>query len=91
MSNNPGLKTLENCERQVTITIRNNLESIAGFLRDKKIITRILHNEVTDMKSHDSKDDRAKILYQELCKKVEENDDIYLTFVGYIRDNQDSG
>ncbi len=90
--NHFGLKTLEKCQDQVTTTIRNNLDKIAQFLRDENIIDREQYREITNPDHHRSKDDRAHMVWQGLVDKVEEDDDIYETFVEHIRrDYSDSG
>ncbi len=80
-----GLKTLEKCQDQVTTTIRNNLDKIAQFLREKDIIDRIQCREITNPDQPRGKDYRARMVWQGLVDKVEEDDDIYKIFVEHIR------
>ncbi len=87
--NNLGLSTLENCQEQVTFTIRNNLDNIAQFLRNKKIIDRKMYKKITNV--YKSEDDRAGMIFQKLCDKVQEDCNIYEMFVKHIRGYPDSG
>ncbi len=38
---NPGYKTLVEHEKQVILTIKNNLQDVARFLKDKKLFYKI--------------------------------------------------
>ncbi len=76
-----GLQTLDKNEKQVLITIRNNLDSIALYLREAKIIDRDLCREVTNPDALQPDHKRAKKVYDELVKKVEEHDARYSTFI----------
>ncbi len=84
---NPGYKALEKHEEQVILTIKNNLEDVARFLRDKKIISKNLHSQVTNPDARETEAYRAKLVYHRLISMVEENDENYSIFVDYIRNH----
>ncbi len=69
-----GLQTLDKNEKQVQLTIINNLDSIALHLREAKIIGRDLCREVTNPDALQAGHKRAKKVYDELVKQVEEHD-----------------
>ena len=85
MSEGPGFKTLvtKKCAKQVTISIRNNLEDVSGFLMDKEIIDYTVYRKARDMSK--SSDDRAALVCDNLSIKVEGDDQLYNTFVEYLR------
>ncbi len=83
----PGYKALEEHEEQVTLTIKNNLKDVARFLRDKKIILKDLHSQVTNPEARETEDNLAKLVYRRLISMVEENDENYSIFVDYIRNH----
>lgn len=86
MSDKPGLGALDICQKQVTVTIRNNLKEISGFFfKDIKIIERPLWKEVNDPQSRETKDKRAEMLYSELSEQVEGDDSRFLLFLDYLR------
>ncbi len=84
---NTGYKTLEEHEEQVTLAIKNNLQDVARFLKDKKIIPKDLHSQVTNPEARETEDNRAKLVYHRLISMVEENDENYSIFVDYIRNH----
>ncbi len=86
----PGCKTLEKNEEQVVLTIRNNLEKITKFLRDKEIVPQALYLQVTDPMTRETDDQRARLVYRRLMSMIEEDDEIYLVFMYYIRNNTNS-
>ncbi len=49
-----------------------------------------MYHEVTDPSICKNEDDGAKVVFRRLCKKVEEDDNIYEKFVIHIRENYDS-
>ncbi len=81
----PGYEALGLNEVQVTLTIRNNLNEVAKFLMDEKIIKRSIYNQVTDPESRSTVAILAQIVFRELRNKVEEDDEIYKKFVEYLR------
>ncbi len=81
----PGYEALGLHEVQVTLTIRNNLNEVAKFLNDEKIIKRSIYSQVTDPESRSTVDILAQIVFRELRNKVEEDDEIYKKFVEYLR------
>ncbi len=81
----PGYEALGLNEIQVTLTIRNNLNEVAKFLMDEKIIKRSIYSQVTDPESRSTVDILAQIVFRELRNKVEEDDEIYKKFVEYLR------
>ena len=81
----PGYEALGLNEVQVTLTIRNNLNEVAKFLKDEKIIRRSIYNQVTDPESRSTVAILAQIVFRELRNKVEEDDEIYKKFVEYLR------
>ncbi len=84
----PGYEALRQNQERVILTIRNNLDAVAYFLEDKKIIRLSIYNQITDIGS--SEDTLAKIVYQELMNQAEEDDEKYKKFVEYLRNNTDS-
>ncbi len=84
---NPGYITLVKHEEQVILTIKNNLEKVARFLRDKEIVQQNLHSQVTNPEARETKDNLAKLVYRRLISMVEENDKNYSIFLDYIRNH----
>ncbi len=82
---NPGYNTLEKHEKQVLLTIKNNLDDVAKFLKDEKIIPLTRYEEITDPETTLSKDYRARLLFRRLMSMIAEDDKIYVLFVEYIR------
>ncbi len=72
------------------MTIRNNLEKITKFLRDKEIVPQALYLQVTDPMTRETDDQRARLVYRRLMSMIEEDDEIYLVFMNYIRNNTNS-
>ncbi len=85
---NPGCLALEECEQQVVITIKNHLDEIARFLRNENIISRIIYDEVTNIKF--SENDRAKTVFSKLRDKILEDDKNWKVFVDYLSEKTKS-
>ncbi len=85
----PGYEALGLNEVQVTLTIRNNLNEVAKFLKDEKIIRDSIYDQVTDPESRSTEAILAKIVFRELRNKVEEDDKIYKKFVEHLRNKID--
>ena len=83
----PSFVALDECEKQVKITIRNHLDEIATFLKDSNIIDHTLYNDVTNPASREKADDKAIRLYMKLQEMIEGDEDYFFEFVGFLRKN----
>ena len=84
LSSDSSLKVLLHCHKELIVFVRNNLDSIALFLRQKDIIDHIKFNEVSDIKSMLSPDDKAKRVVIAFHQKVEENDRYFQDFKQHL-------
>ena len=74
---------------ELIVTIRNDLEAIAGFLFLKEIISRETYREATDGKSYHTDHDRAKIVLRCLEDKVEEDTNYYHIFYEFLKSKKE--
>ena len=84
---NPGLEALDECEDQVRISIRNDLKEISQFLKKCNVIDKTLYRTIIDPESKEMEENKATMVYLKLTDKVEAGVDVYLEFVGYLRNN----
>lgn len=84
MSDSKELRTLLECTEILKICFRNNCNDIALFLRKTGIINQERYHEVTDIKSKWSRDEKARMIQQNLEDKVEEDEQNYTVFVRYL-------
>ena len=80
----PAWEALDECEHQVRITIRNDLEEIAKNFKDFRIISRTLYKDVTDPSSKETEEYRAHLVFNKLRDMVEGNEEHFLTFMKYL-------
>ena len=85
----PELKILLKCNEQLAVLIRNNLETIAGFLHGKEIINREKYREAIDITSGKTDYERAKMVLHWLGDKVEEDTSHYWTFYDYLKSKKE--
>ncbi len=81
---NLSLKALTNCHYELVVFVRNHLHDICPLLLQEKILNRRRYQQVSDIKSILSDEDKAKIVVQALSQNVEEDERYFNKFMGIL-------
>ncbi len=86
LSSESAWNAVMKCWNELTVFVRNNLEDIAVFLSQSRIIDRKKFNEISDIKSMLSTDEKAERLVRCLQQKVEEDDRHFRVFMQHLKE-----